>query len=352
MEIPTNKNLSVDELVKLLSLAGDDAKELLKFAKELKFKTIGNVVHFRGLIEFSNRCSKNCFYCGIRAGNSDLDRYDLTDEDILDAARFAYDNRYGSIALQGGERSDKNFVDRIDILVKKIKQLSNNELGITLSLGEQTEETYRRWFESGAHRYLLRIESSNRELYSKIHPQDRFHNFENRMECLYKIKEIGYQTGTGVMIGLPYQTLTDLANDLIFMKTFDVHMVGMGPFIEHHSTPFHYVEGLMPLQERFELTLRMIALLRIMMPDINMVAATAMQAIDPMGREKALLAGANIIMPNITPGMYRDNYKLYENKPCTDENADECINCLEGRIGMVGHKIGYGEWGDSKHFKA
>jgi biotin synthase len=350
-EIPTNTLLPENELVNLLSLSGDDMKALLLFAREVKYKTIGNVVHFRGLVEFSNRCSKNCYYCGIRAGNSELERYDLTDEEILDAARFAHENRYGSIALQGGERFDTAFINRIDNLVKKIKQVSNNELGITLSLGEQSAETYRRWFESGAHRYLLRIESSNRELYSKIHPNDRFHDFDYRLDCLYRLKDIGYQTGTGVMVGLPFQTMTDLANDLRFMKEFDVDMVGMGPFIEHHSTPFHYVEGLMPLKERFELTLKMIALLRIMMPDINMVAATAMQAVDPMGREKALQAGANIIMPNITPGMYRDSYKLYENKPCTDENADDCVQCLEGRVGMVGHKVGYGEWGDSKHYK-
>lgn len=352
MKVPTNTLLPVDELVRLLSLTGEDSNNLINYANEVKLNSIGNTVYFRGLIEFSNRCSKNCFYCGIRAGNSDLERYDLTDDDILDAARFAYDNRYGSIALQGGERSDPSFVKRIDILVKRIKQLSNNQLGITLSLGEQTKETYQRWFESGAHRYLLRIETSNRELYSKIHPQDRFHNFDNRLEALHRIKEVGYQTGTGVMIGLPYQTLTDLANDLVFMKTFDIHMVGMGPFIEHHSTPFHYVEGLMPLKERFELTLRMLALLRIMMPEINMVASTAMQAIDPMGREKALLAGANILMPNITPGMYRDSYKLYENKPSTNEDAEESLRYIESQVAKVGCKVGYDEWGDSKHFYA
>jgi biotin synthase len=350
-EIPVNTLLSVSELTKLLSFTGNDMKNLINFAREVKYKTIGNVVHFRGLIEFSNRCAKNCYYCGIRAGNAELDRYDLSDDEILDAARFAHENRYGSVVLQGGERFDQSYIDRIDNLVRKIKQISNNELGITLSLGEQSSETYRRWFESGAHRYLLRIETSNRELYSKIHPNDRFHDFDYRLDCLYRLKDIGYQAGTGVMIGLPYQTMEDLANDLRFMKEFDVDMVGMGPFIEHHSTPFHYVEGLMPLKDRFELALRMIAILRIMMPDINMAAATAMQAIDPMGREKALQAGANIIMPNITPGMYRDSYKLYENKPCTDENADDCVQCLDGRVGMVGHKVGYGEWGDSRHYK-
>lgn len=339
------------DLIRLLELSGDEMKTLLKTAGAIKAQTIGNFVHFRGLIEFSNRCSKNCYYCGIRASNSEVERYDLSDAEILEAATFAHENRYGSIVLQGGERFDKPYIDRIDKLIKGIKQLSNNELGITLSLGEQSVETYRQWYESGAHRYLLRIESSNKELYSKIHPEDRFHDFEYRLDCLYRLKDIGYQTGTGVMIGLPYQTIEHLADDLLFMRDFDVDMVGMGPFIEHHATPFNNFQGLLSLRDRFELSLKMIAILRIMMPDINMAASTAMQAIDPMGREKALQAGANIIMPNITPGQYRDNYKLYENKPCTDENADDCVQCLEGRVGMVGHTIGYGEWGDSKHYK-
>ncbi|MDD2563553.1 MAG: [FeFe] hydrogenase H-cluster radical SAM maturase HydE [Salinivirgaceae bacterium] len=350
-DILTYEVATKSDLVRLLNLTGDEMKIFLKNAGTIKFQTIGNKVYFRGLIEFSNRCSKNCYYCGIRASNDEVERYDLTDKEILEAATFAYENRYGSLVLQGGERFDTAYIQRIDNLIKKIKQLSNNELGITLSLGEQTADTYRQWYESGAHRYLLRIETSNKELYSKIHPQDRFHDFENRVNCLYRLKDIGYQTGTGVMIGLPYQTIEHLADDLIFMKNLDIDMVGMGPFIEHHSTPFHNFEGLLPLKERFELSLKMIAVLRTMMPDINMVASTAMQAIDPMGRERALQAGANIIMPNVTPGMYRENYKLYENKPCIDENADDCIHCLEGRVGMVGHTVGYGEWGDSKHFK-
>jgi len=257
-------------------------------------------------------------------------------------------NKYGSLVLQSGERSDSRFVERINKLLHEIKKLSNGELGITISLGEQTRETYKEWFKAGAHRYLLRIESSDEELYYKIHPRDDKHSFQTRINCLYSLKELGYQTGTGVMIGLPFQNYDHLAKDLLFMKEFDVDMVGMGPYIEHHDTPlYRYRDLLWPLQRRFEVALNMIASLRILMPDINIAAATALQAIDPMGREKALKCGANVIMPNITPSVNR----LYENKPCTDEGADECTHCLEARISMAGREIGYGEWGDSKHYR-
>lgn len=336
---------------KLLSAKGDEAVTLRSFANEIKQKHLDNFVYFRGLTEFSNKCSKNCYYCGIRAGNKNVERYDVSDNDILDAVRFAHEHNYGSVVLQAGERSDKTFIERVDNLLKKIKQISNNELGITISLGEQTYETFQRWFESGAHRYLLRIESSNKELYYKIHPQNEKHSFDKRLQALHDLKDIGYQTGTGVMIGLPFQTRDDLVGDLNFMRTFDIDMVGMGPYIDHKDTPlYEYRDQLMPQKDRFEMTLNMISLLRILMPDINMASATALQAIDPMGREKALKAGANVIMPNVTPGMYRNDYKLYENKPCTDEEASDCVSCLEMRIGLTGNKVGYGKWGDSKHY--
>ncbi len=329
----------------------DEAKLLHEFANKIKQERLGEYVYFRGLTEFSNKCSKNCYYCGIRAGNKNVDRYDLSDIDILDAVRFAHENKYGSVVLQAGERSDKPFVDRVDKLLRKIKQITNNEVGITISLGEQKYETFQRWFESGAHRYLLRIESSNKKLYYKIHPENEKHSFEKRLQSLYDLKDIGYQTGTGVMIGLPFQTRQDLVEDLLFMRRFGIDMVGMGPYIEHQDTPLYkYRDQLMPQKERFLMTLNMISLLRIIMPDINMASATALQAIDPMGREKALKAGANVIMPNVTPGMYRNSYKLYENKPCTDEEAADCVSCLEMRIGLTGNKVGYGEWGDSRHF--
>ena len=256
------------------------------------------------------------------------------------------------MVLQSGELESKTFVNRVDSLLKKIKQLSNNELGITLSCGEQSRETYRRWFESGAHRYLLRIEASNRDLYYKIHPETQKHSFEKRVEALHFLRETGYQAGTGVMIGLPFQTLDDLAGDLLFFKKTDIDMCGMGPYIEHEHTPLYAFRHLLqPKQERFDLALNMIVALRLLMPDINIAAATALQAIDPAGREKALTVGANVIMPNLTPCEYRKEYLLYEDKPCLDEDAELCRNCLEARIKLADSEIGYGEWGDSKHFQ-
>ncbi|MEI6143062.1 MAG: radical SAM protein, partial [Mariniphaga sp.] len=254
--------------------------------------------------------------------------------------------------LQSGENGSPAFADRIENLIRQIKQLSNNRLGITLSVGEQSENVYRRWFSAGAHRYLLRIETSNPLLYKKIHPDNQLHNFENRMNCLHLLREVGYQVGTGVMIGLPFQTSADLANDLLFFQKFGIDMVGMGPYIEHSQTPlFKFRNQLLPLKGRFELSLKMIAVLRILMKDINIAAATALQAIDPLGREKGIKVGANIIMPNITPGFYRNDYSLYENKPCVDAEPAQCVGCLDARIALADGEIGYGEWGDSLHFK-
>ncbi len=344
-------NFSLQELTALLRTEGEERRLLYKKAAGIKAQYVGRKVYYRGLVEFSNICGKNCHYCGIRRDNKNLTRYNLGDKDILDAVRFAYENKYASVVLQSGELESPGFTDRIEKLLREIKRISNNELGITISLGEQTKDVYQRWFDAGAHRYLLRIESSNPELYKKIHPDDNKHNFERRFQCLRSLKDIGYQTGTGIMVGLPFQTMDDLAADILFMRDFDIDMVGLGPYIEHKDTPmFQYRNVLMPPTERFHLALRVIALLRIIMKDINIAAATAMQAIDPMGREKALMVGANVIMPNITPGKYRDSYKLYENKPCTDEEAEDCTNCLEARIHMAGDEIGYGEWGDSKHY--
>lgn len=344
-------SLAKDDLIALLSATEEESKVLFRRAEEVKTEFVGNKVYFRGLIEFSNICGKNCFYCGIRAGNNNVSRYNLSDSEVLEAARFAYENHYASVVLQSGEIATDAFSCRIENLVNEIKTLSDGKLGITLSLGEQDEETYRRWFAAGAHRYLLRIETSNRALYQKIHPQNEHHDFNTRLQCLINLRNIGFQVGTGVMIGLPFQSIEDLADDLLFLKEFDVDMVGMGPYIEHPDTPlYEYRDLLKPKQDRLFLALKMIAVLRILMKDINIAAATALQAIDPMGREKGIKFGANIIMPNITPGVYRNSYALYEDKPCTDENPDDCAQCLEARISMTGNTIGYNEWGDSKHF--
>ncbi len=351
-DILQNKEFTREELVKLLSAGDEERRQLFVQAQLVKSETVGNKVYLRGLIEFSNKCGKDCLYCGIRKNNNKVVRYELTDQEILEACRFAWLNRFGSVVLQSGEISSPTFVKRIDLLLQKIKELSNGELGITLSCGEQSAETYQQWRQSGTHRYLLRIESSNPELYRKIHPDNDFHSYERRIQAIRDLKECGYQVGTGVMIGLPFQTVYDLADDLLFFKAIEVDMVGMGPYIEHEDTPlYEFREMIKTKQERFDLALKMVATLRLLMPDINIAAATALQAIDPAGREKALTIGANIIMPNLTPCEYRKEYQLYEDKPCLDEDAEMCRNCLEARIELAGCEIGYSEWGDSKHFK-
>lgn len=351
-QIINQSHFTHHDIVSMLAAQGDDKKLLFEKAKAIKEHEVGKKVYYRGLVEFSNICTKDCYYCGIRQSNTNVERFNVSDEAILAAAKFAYENNYGSFVMQSGEISAPEFTSRIEHLLREIKRITNGELGITISLGEQTEETYRRWFAAGAHRYLLRIESSNKDLYYKIHPKNQKHSYENRLECLYNLQKLGYQTGTGVMIGLPFQTISDLANDILFMKTLDIDMVGMGPYIEHPDTPLmKYANELSPLHERFDMALKMVATLRIVMPDINIAAATALQAIDPIGREKAVKVGANIIMPNITPGKYRNNYKLYDNKPCVDEAPEDCVQCLDVRIRLADSYIGYSEWGDSKHFK-
>jgi biotin synthase len=340
-----------DELVYLLELRGENQTLLFKKAASVKEQHVGKKTYFRGLIEFSNLCQKNCLYCGIRAENTHANRYTLHSESILEAVDFAYKNKYASIVLQSGERHDKKFIDFIDNLLIQIKERYNGELGITLSVGEQNREVYQKWFDLGANRYLLRIEASNKELYEKLHPLDGKHSYERRLACLQYLKEIGSQNGTGVMIGSPFQKTEDLADDLLFFKEFDVDMIGMGPYIEHEETPlFKYSHELKPLKERFLTALNMIAILRIMMPDINIAAATALQAIDPIGREKALQIGANVIMPNITPSVNKKDYLLYQNKPCIDEGAEECLDCLVARVDMIGDSIAWGEFGNSLHY--
>ncbi|MCX6332713.1 MAG: [FeFe] hydrogenase H-cluster radical SAM maturase HydE [Bacteroidia bacterium] len=346
------ESFSKDDIIRLLKSEGEEKNALFKKSGEVKEKYIGNKVWFRGLIEFSNICGKDCLYCGIRKGNKNLKRYNLSDDEILAAAKFAFDNNYGSVALQSGEIESPAFTKRVIKLLNNIKELSDGKLGITLSVGEQEPEVYNEWFDAGAHRYLLRVESTNRELYSKIHPNNKKHDFQRRLDCLKSLQDIGYQTGTGVMVGLPFQTLEDLAGDLLFMQDFNIDMCGMGPYIEHADTPLIInADKLLPLKERFDLTLKMIAVLRIMMKDINIVAATALQAIDPIGREKAVKIGANILMPNITPGKYRDSYKLYDNKPCTDNSAEDCQSCLEARVSLADAEVIYSEWGDSQHYE-
>lgn len=343
----TNKQ----ELIRLLSLQGKELDELFAYSGQVKLKNIGNKVYYRGLIEYSNRCAKNCFYCGVRRDNSNVIRYTITDEELLEAALLAHRKKFGSLVLQSGERSDAYFIRKIGESLQAIHRATGNSMHITLSMGEQTEATYRYWRDCGAHRYLLRIETSNRELYQKIHPHDALHSFEKRLEALELLKKSGYQTGTGVMCGLPFQTLDDLANDLLFIKKTDVDMVGLGPYVEHEATPlWQYKDQLLPQEKRFELSLKLVAILRILMPKINIAATTAMQTLHPQGRELALKIGANVMMPNLTPLKYREGYLLYQNKPGTDEDTDASLARLQQAIEGAGCVAAYGEWGDSRHF--
>jgi len=350
--ILTRKELSKHDVVRLLSISNpDDQHRLIKKAYFVKETIVGKKVYLRGLIEFSNQCRKNCLYCGIRKDNSNVTRYSMSDDEILQLVEYALRNQLTDIVLQSGELDNERFTRRITSLIRAIKKVAGTDFRITLSLGEQSKDTYQEWFDAGAQRYLLRIETSNEALYKKIHPHDEVHQFRVRLKCLETIQKTGYQTGTGVMIGLPCQTIDNLADDLLFIKHMDIDMVGMGPYLEHVDTPLSlYKEALMPLVDRYNLSLRMIAVLRLLMPYINIASTTALQSIFPMGREQGLKAGANVIMPNLTPVDYRKKYLLYENKSCLDEDDDPCLECLRKRIGLIGEELMFNNHGDSRHF--
>ncbi len=350
VSILNKKDFEKSDILELLRCGDEDATLLCRTAASVRNQYVGNVVYLRGLIEYSNICGKNCLYCGIRRDNSNIDRYFLTNDEVLKAAMDAYKMNFGSIAIQAGENTSQAFTDNIEYLVRTILKMTDGRLGITLSLGEQSKETYQRWYDAGAHRYLLRIETSSKDLYRKVHPNDDMHRYNRRQECLKALQKIGYQTGTGVMIGLPSQTLNDLADDIIFMRDFNIDMCGMGPFIEHTDTPLGKkgTDNLF-LRERFNLTLRMIAILRLVMKDINIVASTAMQTIDPLGREMAIGSGANVIMPNLTPSRYRDGYRIYAGKPGYLEIDENNIGGLKLEL-LSGTRIGLGTWGDTPHY--
>ncbi|MCF6366622.1 MAG: [FeFe] hydrogenase H-cluster radical SAM maturase HydE [Bacteroidales bacterium] len=345
------KELSKGDLIFLLSQYNKDERQLIfEKAREVKKKYVGNKIYLRGLIEYSNNCKKNCLYCGIRYNNKKVKRYVVKDEDVLQCADYAFKNNYASIVLQSGEISNKYFVQKISNLLKEIHQLTDNSLKVTLSCGEQTKETYKRWFEAGAHRYLLRIESSNKNIYNNIHPNDIKHNYEKRIQALQNLKEIGYQVGSGIMIGLPEQSIEDLADDLLFLKNINVDMVGMGPYVEHTDTPLYQKkELLLSKNGRYNLSMIMFALLRIIMKDINIASTTALDAISDFGRIEALNIAANVLMPNLTPTNYIANYNLYNNKP-NSLLAYKLTNHIEQYKNRHGCSIAYGEHGNSKHF--
>ncbi len=342
------------DLVTLLSLEGPEEIEALRSAAyDLATAEVGDTVHYRGLVEVSNICALDCNYCGIRKGNREVERYCLTKDEVVDAALWSGKAGYGSCVLQAGERRDAKFITFIEECVAEIKQRSVSEtlpqgLGITLSLGEQTAETYRRWKEAGAHRYLLRIESSNPELFARLHPASQ--RFETRAQALDDLQQAGYQVGTGVMIGLPGQTLADLAADIGFFAGRDIDMIGMGPYIDAPGNAMEDGCCMMESKPLLSLALKMIAVTRLALRDVNIAATTALQALVHDGRERGIAYGANITMPNLTPREVRKNYQLYEGKPCIDEARAECRGCLERRVQASGRRVGWNSWGDPRHY--
>lgn len=348
------RSLDAGEMAQLLSLTDPaDLARLYAAARAVKLRECGKGVAVRGLVEAGNVCAKDCLYCGIRKSNRNVRRYSLEADEIAAAAAEARDLGYASLVIQSGEIEGEAHTRFIEEVLRRIAPL---DLGVTLSLGEQSEETYARWRAAGATRYLLRIETSNPELYARIHPAEC--DFKRRIECLAALRRTGYQVGTGVMCALPGQTAEDLARDIAFFGEIDADMIGMGPYIPHRDTPmgeharFGEKGGIPDAEERMSLGLKMIAVTRLYLHDVNIAAATALQALAHDGRERGVAAGANVLMPNVTDVKRRRDYQLYAGKPCLDEAASMCRKCLDRRLASVGEELLYGQRGDSRHFAA
>lgn len=324
--------LTETEYKELLELHTD--KEIAEYGFELARKrqkeTFGNEVYTRGLIEISNYCKNDCIYCGIRRSNQNAERYRLSEEEILSCCESGYALGFRTFVLQGGE--DGYYTDDLlEDLLHKIKA-AYPDCAITLSLGERSRESYERLYTAGADRYLLRHETANEAHYGKLHPAEM--SLKNRKQCLYTLKEIGYQVGCGIMVGSPYQTIDNLVEDLTFMKALNPHMVGIGPFIPQKDTPFGEMEP-----GSLEMTLFLLAIIRLMLPKVLLPATTALGTIHSRGRELGILAGGNVVMPNLSPVKVRKKYALYDNKICTGEEAAECRGCLGNRMESIGYKL-------------
>lgn len=303
---------------------------LQKEALQLRRQYYGDKVYIRGLIEFTNYCKNNCYYCGIRCGNPHVKRYRLSEEEILSCCDNGYKLGFRTFVLQGGE--DPYYDDeKMVSIIRKIKE-KYPDCALTLSIGEKSEGSYRRFREAGADRYLLRHETANKAHYRLLHPEEM--SLINRKNCLYTLKKLGYQVGAGFMVGSPEQTLEHLAEDLIFLRELQPDMVGIGPFIPHHDTRYAEEQA-----GDVEWTLFLLSIIRIMFPKVLLPATTALGTMDVRGREKGLLAGANVIMPNLSPKENRKDYELYDNKICTGEEAAECRQCLARRVESVGCHI-------------
>ena len=325
------RGISRDDFAYLIECEGEENREyLFETARTAADEVFHKEVYLRGLIEFTNYCKNNCYYCGIRAGNKNAERYRLTEEEILSCCEIGEKIGFKTFVLQGGE--DPYFTDdKIVDLVRKIKE-QHPACAVTLSIGEKSYESYKKYYEAGADRYLLRHETANEEHYAMLHPSSM--SGHDRKQCLFNLKEIGFQVGCGIMVGTPHQTLDHIYEDLVFMKELQPHMIGIGPFIPHKDTPFKdEPEG------SVDLTLRLLAVLRLMFPKVLLPATTALGTADALGREKGILAGANVMMPNLSPSNVREKYLLYDGKICTGEEAAECNACLRRRVERIGYHV-------------
>ncbi|MDK0768181.1 [FeFe] hydrogenase H-cluster radical SAM maturase HydE [Clostridium perfringens] len=330
--------LSRDEIIALLKDYSIN-EELFKAADEVRKKYLGDEVHLRGLIEFTNICKRNCMYCGLRRDNKNLNRYRLSHEEIIDFAKKAVSYGYKTLVLQGGE-DDYYTVERLVPIVKDLKALG---VALTLSIGERPFEEYEALKKAGADRFLLRIETTDRELYEKLDPGM---SHENRIQCLKNLRKLGYEVGSGCLVGLPGQKIESLADDILFFKELDVDMNGIGPFIPNEDTPLKDAEG-----GQFELALKVMAIVRLLLPDINIPATTAMETLNKQGRVIALQCGANVVMPNVTEGEYRKLYALYPGKICTGDTPAHCRGCISGKIRGIGRIVSDGPGFRANGFK-
>ena len=328
-ELIVNNDLPDEALAALIDT--DEFDDLLfEAADRVRREIYGDEVYIRGLIEFSNYCKNNCYYCGIRRDNHKADRYRLSKDEILECCREGYELGFRTFVLQGGE--DPYYTDELVCDIVGAIRKAYPDCAITLSMGEKPRESYQAYFDAGANRYLLRHETADEEHYRKLHPESM--SLAYRKECLFNLKDIGYQVGSGFMVGSPYQTTENLVADLRFLQELSPDMIGIGPYLTHEDTPFRDMEN-----GSFKLSLRMVAILRLMFPYALIPSTTALGTIDPLGREMGLRAGANVVMPNLSPVSVRKLYKLYENKICTGEEAAQCIGCLERRVESAGYRI-------------
>lgn len=325
----TNQS-SKEELAYIIdNISGEDFEYLQERAYKTKEKHYSNTVFMRGLIEFTNYCKRDCSYCGIRRSNKDADRYRLSVDQILECCKTGHELGFSTFVLQGGE--DPYFTDEIICeIISKIKELYP-DCAVTLSIGEKSKESYQKYYDAGADRFLLRHETANHDLYDSIHPDM---TLNSRIECLNSLKDIGYQVGAGFMVGIPGQTTENLVEDLLFLKNLQPHMIGIGPFIPHKKTPLGKYEG-----GTVEKTLIMLCLTRLLLPKVLLPSTTALGTLDSLGREKALKSGANVVMPNLSPTDQREKYELYENKICTGDEAAHCRVCIEARINSTGNVV-------------